>query len=120
MILGGSQRGHVGAACLGASILFGPARVSMADGPPDGPSGALARSQGLAIYARHARAPAYNGAAAGRVREVGYVPNRSSRALLLQWGRGWTAAEGQASRIMVTVDDHTSMGPRLDGRGRLR
>jgi len=38
--------------------------------------------------------------------------------MTLQWGRGWTAAEGQAEAGGQPAHEVASMGPRLDSRGR--
>jgi len=37
---------------------------------------------------------------------------------MLQWGRGWTAAEGAQLHAAAVVERSASMGPRLDSRGR--
>jgi len=43
----------------------------------------------------------------------------SALGLVLQWGRGWTAAEGGGIAIpLCLADGIASMGPRLDSRGR--
>jgi len=36
----------------------------------------------------------------------------------LQWGRGWTAAEGWVPDSLLGGNIQASMGPRLDSRGR--
>jgi len=67
---------------------------------------------------RGARDCRFNGAAAGQPRKVSPSQWESLLFGQLQWGRGWTAAEGRGLPAAASPVERASMGPRLDSRGR--
>jgi len=60
----------------------------------------------------------FNGAAAGQPRKGGAGVSGITGSHSLQWGCGWTAAEGFRYIDPDTGEKTASMGPRLDSRGR--
>jgi len=60
----------------------------------------------------------FNGAAAGQPRKGRVTGREPTRPRWLQWGRGWTAAEGGRLGCWWSRGIRASMGPRLDSRGR--
>ena len=61
----------------------------------------------------------FNGAAAKRPRKV-IVILVVVAAIALQWGRGQTAAESSEPYLLMAPHTWASMGPRPNGRGKLR
>ena len=64
------------------------------------------------------RSTGFNGAAALQPRKVCHRPRVAFPLILLQWGRGSSAAEGSPAIANLLFGEPASMGPRLFSRGR--